>query len=436
MTPRECLWARTLTLKLKTASFRIITRSKTLSMYIQSAQDIYRVASKLLLRECPIRIRLLGIRMSNFKGVMPSLHRGQTLLDSSLFRKDKENEKKGAQNSMTALAVTSSRRKDKNASSFVSTSQRDTTRPPKRQKTLLHMLNRTTQPSSTTTSVSSSWICAQCTFINKNKEFLACAVCCAPRRFQGEKVDESIVGSQHEKTRMTVASEQRDESTRANAFTMLMGKRQRLAPAHPGLSGCHVFEHFLTEKEERELLDDLDRCSPHWSFSSWNGSCFSKTWGVEVDVVKRCVGPVKRPIPSFLNPYVARMTSGEYLPLAGFVPNECNSNSYIKKDGHWLRAHVDDRQLSGELLANLSLGCDCDMLYTHEKSGRKISVRLPRRCLQVVSGDARYNWTHEIRKDDLFGPRRVSVTFRGNGQTKGSRRAPPVGIPEHRQYTL
>jgi len=44
----------------------------------------------------------------------------------------------------------------------------------------------------------------------------------------------------------------------------------------------------------------------------------------------------------------------------------------------------------------------------------EVKVRLPRRCLQVQSGAARYNWTHAIAREDLEEPRRVSLTFREN----------------------
>eukprot|EP00940_MAST-03C_sp_MAST-3C-sp2_P000941 g941.t1 len=227
-----------------------------------------------------------------------------------------------------------------------------------------------------------------------------------------------------------------DSDGTKNALACLMGKKQRVCSAHPDLPGCQLFKNFLSEAEEAELIDAIDQCDPPWKFSSWNGSCDTKTWGVEVDVVARTIGPAKRPIPGFMSSMIDRMCSGDYLQLAGFRPNECNANSYIKSKGHWLRAHVDDRQLSGELLANVSLGADASMLYTHEASGRQVRVFLPRRCLQIVAKESRYDWTHEIEKSEIFGARRVSITFRGNGVVRGSRRGAAVGKPLNSKYTL
>ncbi|KAM7479104.1 hypothetical protein LguiA_027317 [Lonicera macranthoides] len=63
---KEGLCGRTLTLKLKTASFEVRTRAVTLQNYICSSEDILKHASKLLKAELPISLRLIGLRMSHF----------------------------------------------------------------------------------------------------------------------------------------------------------------------------------------------------------------------------------------------------------------------------------------------------------------------------------------------------------------------------------
>ncbi|KAJ6948829.1 hypothetical protein NC651_002981 [Populus alba x Populus x berolinensis] len=54
------LCGRTLTLKLKTASFEVRSRAVTLEKYICSSEDILKYASKLLKAELPISLRLMG----------------------------------------------------------------------------------------------------------------------------------------------------------------------------------------------------------------------------------------------------------------------------------------------------------------------------------------------------------------------------------------
>lgn len=60
------LFGRTLTLKMKTASFEVRTRAVTLQKYICSFEDILKHALKLLKAELPISLRLIGLRVSQF----------------------------------------------------------------------------------------------------------------------------------------------------------------------------------------------------------------------------------------------------------------------------------------------------------------------------------------------------------------------------------
>jgi hypothetical protein len=44
--------------------------------------------------------------------------------------------------------------------------------------------------------------------------------------------------------------------------------------------------------------------------------------------------------------------------------------------------------------------------------GKPTGVLLPRRSLQIMTGDWRYNYHHSIPNENLLGERRVSITFR------------------------
>lgn len=118
--------------------------------------------------------------------------------------------------------------------------------------------------------------------------------------------------------------------------------------------------------------------------------------------------------------------------LKVFVPNECNINFYDRSRGDFLRSHCDDRELSGPLLMNLSLCGKAKMRYSleaaaggksHQQKAQVVDVPLPRRCLQLISGDGRYKWEHAIPKEALLDETRISITWRGAGiksRTKSS----------------
>jgi 2OG-Fe(II) oxygenase superfamily len=98
-----------------------------------------------------------------------------------------------------------------------------------------------------------------------------------------------------------------------------------------------------------------------------------------------------------------------------------NAILYIKSQGCFLREHVDNRGDYDNIICTLSLGCDALMNYRRETSsssgarraeGTPTGVLLPRRSLQIMTGDWRYKYYHSIPNENLLGERRVSITFR------------------------
>lgn len=188
---------------------------------------------------------------------------------------------------------------------------------------------------------------------------------------------------------------------------------------HEKLPGVHVFEDFVSLEEEEQLLTKIDASAAPWALSRWNGLHLNKEWGRRIVFDQSGSKPVammddaSKPLPKFLQDLSARFTSGKYLPTAAFRPNQCNAITYVVSQGHHISPHFDDRRLSGEMLANLSLVCDATMVY--ERGTDRVEVFLKRGSLQVVTGEARYRWKHSIPNEKIEGPRRVSLTFRRQG---------------------
>ena len=132
------------------------------------------------------------------------------------------------------------------------------------------------------------------------------------------------------------------------------------------------------------------------------------------------------PLPPPLLAIANRMTSlaPHLLEGGSWRPNQANAISYTKARGHYLGAHCDDRQLSGLILCNLSLGCDSVMTYRNDRDMEEAPqrVELPRRSLQLQTGHVRFNYAHGIASEDLRGERRVSITLRKEIASKGAKK--------------
>lgn len=196
-------------------------------------------------------------------------------------------------------------------------------------------------------------------------------------------------------------------------------------PSSEPIPGLHLFHDFITEDEENQILAELDgTLSPEtflpWQFNRFNGPNRGKRWGVHCNLRDRRVGHAENAMPPFFNNILlSKLRRIE--AMKGCTPNEANAIDYNRTRGDCLQDHVDDRQLSKEPIANLSIVGDCYMTFINQKkagSRDPIRVLLPRRTLQVLTGNARYDYSHGIRNQDLLNDRRVSVTMRESPLSK------------------
>jgi len=211
------------------------------------------------------------------------------------------------------------------------------------------------------------------------------------------------------------------------------------------LEGLYVVEGFVNPEEEEALLALLDADSARnpWRPSTFNGSHAGKAYGVRSDLQARRVRAALHAVPAWGRGLARRMrrlgrsVAGTPLEcMAQFRPNDCNAIEYLRSEGHWLKAHSDDRRLSGDVLVTLSLCGNCDMQFelagpARRGAGRGVGaptpelalVPLPRRSLLVQAGGVRYTHTHGIPNDCLRAPRRVSITFRETIEEEAPRAA-------------
>jgi len=118
-------------------------------------------------------------------------------------------------------------------------------------------------------------------------------------------------------------------------------------------------------------------------------------------------------IPPVISLFCKRLVS---VGLFEVEPDQVIVNEYLTGQG--IAKHIDKSSF-GAQVATISL-CESWPMVFNGPNGETISKVLECRSLAVMTGDARYKWTHQItkRKSDLVGKsrvrrvRRVSLTFR------------------------
>lgn len=228
-------------------------------------------------------------------------------------------------------------------------------------------------------------------------------------------------------------SQAKTETTKDSTpwWTQPTPKQRPLAidnPINPNsepIPGLHLFHDFITEQEEKNILAELDGTAHAekflpWQFARFNGPHRGKRWGVHCNLRDRRVGAAENGLPPFYCEIILPKLQ-KIQQMKGCTPNEANAIEYSRKNGDYLTDHVDDRQLSKEHIANLSIAGDCYMTFINQKKNgvtEPLQVLLPRRTLQVLTGKARYDYSHGIRNQDLLTDRRVSVTMRESPVSK------------------
>jgi alkylated DNA repair dioxygenase AlkB len=115
------------------------------------------------------------------------------------------------------------------------------------------------------------------------------------------------------------------------------------------------------------------------------------------------------------------LSLAERLRNEGLMPQQPDQlivNEYLAGQG--IANHVDCEPCFGDTIVSLSLGGTCVMDFIHKQTKQKIEVLLEPCSLVVLTGEARYDWTHGIqaKKSDVFKQQkfvrttRISLTFR------------------------
>lgn len=180
----------------------------------------------------------------------------------------------------------------------------------------------------------------------------------------------------------------------------------------PQVSGLNYLANFLSAAEEKNLLEQIDA-------QNWLPDLQRRVqhYGYKYDYKARLVSAKSYlgELPNWLQIYADKLVQAGHFAT---TPDQAIVNEY--QVGQGISAHIDCVPCFAETIASISLGSTCEMNFQAVATGEKATLLLEPRASLVLSGDARYKWTHAIaaRRTDIIAgqkivrQRRVSITFR------------------------
>lgn len=190
-------------------------------------------------------------------------------------------------------------------------------------------------------------------------------------------------------------------------------------PKSKQVPGLILATDAITEKEEKLLLQAVDESSAPWT---QRRTRLTKNYGPYYLYTERDTaegrfrytdGTIQHtPLPPFLFDTVLPIVRRAVPLLQAFEPNQLHVALYKAREDGKIHMHNDNKmgQL-GPYIVGMCLLSDCDMTFVRPRDGKRRIVKLPRRCVYVMSGESHFEWRHGILSGDTDSDR-VSFTLR------------------------
>lgn len=172
------------------------------------------------------------------------------------------------------------------------------------------------------------------------------------------------------------------------------------------IDGLFLIPDFLTSEEELSIMNKVDKnvwCTGMRRRVQHYGKRYLYT-NVPLDKQLAPVPPVTDSLYSLLE----RACSALKVCVPPRELCQVIINEY--EPGQGISKHVDDTQLFGPVIVCLSLGADTNIIFRKIIGGACVSLHVPSRSIYAMTGESRYNWTHELINSSKM--RRISITFR------------------------
>ena len=185
----------------------------------------------------------------------------------------------------------------------------------------------------------------------------------------------------------------------------------RCEPERNEIPGLTYVPDFLGESEETDVVAAIEQ-------AEWISDLRRRVqhYGWRYDYRARQVDASMRlgPLPEWAARLARKLASKRLLTE---LPDQVIVNEYVGDQG--ISRHVDAETSFADGIATISLLESWEMVFRERDAprGRNVTLRLDRRSAAILTGDARYRWTHEIpkRKNEpgrVPRGRRLSLTFR------------------------
>ena len=171
-------------------------------------------------------------------------------------------------------------------------------------------------------------------------------------------------------------------------------------------------------KLPNNIIEELDKNK--WKPVSPNNpnSRMIQHYGYKYGYKSYNINELAEPIPIFLESLqkkLSKIVQLKKLAPESYLFNQCIVNNYKGNQG--IGRHIDVKSY-GDVIGCYTFGSGATMTFTRD--GKTVDLYVEPNTLYIMSGDARYKWTHEMRQrlsdkvngEKIMRGRRVSVTFR------------------------
>lgn len=159
--------------------------------------------------------------------------------------------------------------------------------------------------------------------------------------------------------------------------------------------GLFVVDKFLSEEEQNDLIRNIDNMT-------WSNELSRRVqhYGAKYDYKTKTLNYECLSIPLFFNSILDKLNNIDTF-------NQIIVNEYCKLQK--ISIHKDS-DVFGENICTITLGDSTEFIMTN--GSRKYTITPKPGTLLTLSGESRYDWTHETKKSSIENFRRISVTLR------------------------